>query len=50
MSETDTYRTIRAASTGLYKEKGSRFISAAFPVSDEKEIKPIIEEDKKRAS
>jgi len=43
MSETDKYRTIRAAATGLYKEKGSRFISAAFPVSDEKEIKPIIE-------
>lgn len=43
MSETDTYKTIRAVSTGLYKEKGSRFISSAFPVSDEKEIKLIVE-------
>jgi uncharacterized YigZ family protein len=43
MSDTDIYRTIRAATTGLYKEKGSRFISAAIPVSDEKEIKSVIE-------
>jgi uncharacterized YigZ family protein len=44
MEESDLYRTIRAFSEGIYKEKGSRFISAAFPVSEESEIKPIIEE------
>jgi len=43
MSESDIYKTIRSSSAGIYKEKGSRFISAAFPVSDEQEIKPIIE-------
>ncbi len=43
MPETDSYKTIRSVSAGLYKEKGSRFVSAAFPVSDEQEIKKIIE-------
>ncbi|MCX6332952.1 MAG: YigZ family protein [Bacteroidia bacterium] len=47
MSEPDTYRTIKTASNGLYKEKGSRFVSAALPVSEESEIKPIIEEIRK---
>jgi uncharacterized YigZ family protein len=43
MPESDIYRTIKSISSGLYKEKGSRFISAAFPVSEESEIKNIIE-------
>ncbi len=43
MPESDIYRTIKIVSSGLYKEKGSRFISAAFPVSEEPEIKNIIE-------
>jgi uncharacterized YigZ family protein len=43
MSENDTYKTIRSVSTGLYKEKGSKFISAAWPVSDETEIRSILE-------
>lgn len=43
MTENDTYKTIKSVSTGLYKEKGSRFISAAWPVSDEKVIKSILE-------
>jgi len=43
MSEKDTFKTIRTVSSGLYKEKGSRFISAAWPVSDEKVIKAILE-------
>lgn len=44
MPESDIYRTIRSVSSGLYKEKGSRFVSSAFPVSEESEIKKIIEE------
>lgn len=36
--EKDTYRTIKKASSGLYKDKGSKFISFAFPVKDEDEI------------
>ena len=39
----DSYKSIEVSSEGLYKEKGSRFISFAFPVSDPAEIKPIID-------
>ena len=45
--ESDTYKTISSSSQGFYKEKGSRFVSFAFPVSDQKEIKPIIDKIKK---
>lgn len=38
----DTYKTVEAIAEGLYKEKGSRFISYIYPVSDEEEIKEII--------
>ena len=38
----DVYRTIEAQAEGLYKEKGSRFIALAYPVSSEEEIKDII--------
>lgn len=40
--ETDVYRTIAAPSEGIYKEKGSRFISYAYPVSSEDEIREIV--------
>ena len=45
--ESDTYKTIKSASQGIYKEKGSRFISFAVPVSDQEEIKPIIDKIRK---
>jgi len=35
----DTYRTIEAPSQGLYKEKGSKFLSFAFPVHSLDEVK-----------
>ena len=35
----DTYLTIATITEGLYKDKGSKFISYAFPVSSENEIK-----------
>jgi uncharacterized YigZ family protein len=38
---TDTYKTIGAPAEGLYKEKGSKFIAYAFPVSNEEQIKEI---------
>ena len=43
----DTYFTISGRSEGLYKEKGSKFISLAFPVAAEEEVKPIISDLKK---
>ncbi|MGE5384049.1 MAG: IMPACT family protein [Omnitrophica WOR_2 bacterium] len=39
----DTYKTIEAPSQGLYKEKGSKFLAFAFPVTNELEIKAQIE-------
>jgi uncharacterized YigZ family protein len=41
--ETDQYKTIRSSSKGLYKDKGSRFLSFAFPVATIEEISPIID-------
>jgi uncharacterized YigZ family protein len=38
----DTYKTIAAKSEGIYKEKGSKFIALAYPVTTEDEIKEII--------
>jgi putative IMPACT (imprinted ancient) family translation regulator len=34
----DTYKTIALPSQGIYKEKGSRFVSYAFPVYYQEEI------------
>jgi uncharacterized YigZ family protein len=41
--ESDTYLTIKAFSQGLYKEKGSRFIALAYPVSTQEAIKNILD-------
>lgn len=35
----DTYLTIAQACEGLYKEKGSKFIAFAYPVSSEEDVK-----------
>ena len=43
----DSYQTIQFVTEGIYKEKGSKFIAFAFPVSSEKEIKVNIEKIKK---
>jgi uncharacterized YigZ family protein len=45
--ESDSYFTIKSVSEGIYKEKGSRFLAFAFPVSDIDEIRPIIEKIRK---
>ena len=45
--EPDTYLTIKAFSQGLYTEKGSRFIAQAWPVTNQKEIKSILENIRK---
>lgn len=38
----DTYSTIKGKGEGLYKEKGSKFIALAYPVTTEDEIKAIL--------
>ncbi|EDM38398.1 hypothetical protein PBAL39_02247 [Pedobacter sp. BAL39] len=38
----DTYKTIVAATEGLFKDRGSRFIAYAYPLRTEEEIKPIL--------
>ena len=38
----DTYQTIGKPSEGLFKEKGSKFLSFAYPIDNEDEIKVIL--------
>ncbi len=47
MEYTDTYKTIGGPAEGLYKEKGSKFIAYAFPVSNELQIRELITRLKK---
>ena len=43
----DTYHTIAAPATGLFKDKGSKFLAFAFPVENETEIKQHLQQLKK---
>jgi uncharacterized YigZ family protein len=43
-----SYKTIACAAEGFYKEKGSKFLGFAFPVSDEEEIKNILNDLRKK--
>ncbi len=43
MSINDEYRTLEKLSTGVYKEKGSKFLAFAYPVYSEDEIKQILD-------
>ena len=43
----DTYQTIAAHSEGLFKDKGSKFLSFAYQVNSEDEIKEIVQAIKK---
>ncbi len=43
----DAYKTIKKPSRGIYKEKGSRFVATVWPVSDQAEIKSIIDNIRK---
>lgn len=47
MAGSDTYLTIRNFAQGSYKEKGSTFISLAYPVRTVDEIKSILGETRK---
>ena len=43
----DTYTSIASPSRGLYKDQGSRFISYAYPVETEAQIKELVDSLKK---
>ena len=43
----DKYKEIKSASTGVYKEKGSKFIAYSFTVHSEENVKEKLEEVKK---
>ncbi|MCF8363511.1 MAG: YigZ family protein [Prolixibacteraceae bacterium] len=43
MRNNDFFRTIDKPSEGLFKDKGSKFIAYAYPVSDENQIKSYIQ-------
>jgi uncharacterized YigZ family protein len=45
--ESGMYKTIKTSSQGIYKEKGSRFISFAYHVSNHDEIKILIDKNRK---
>lgn len=42
------FHTITSVTEGIYKEKGSRFLAFAFPVSDEQQVKERVEGLKKQ--
>ncbi|MFQ5335871.1 MAG: IMPACT family protein [Flavobacteriales bacterium] len=48
MAESLTYKCIAASSTGVYREKGSRFLSFAYPVSGEEEVNARLDELRKK--
>jgi uncharacterized YigZ family protein len=43
----DTYKTISGPAQGLYKDKGSKFIAFAYPVTSEEQAKEIVQTIKK---
>lgn len=38
----DTYKTISQPAEGIFRDKGSKFLAYAYPISNEGQIKPII--------
>jgi uncharacterized YigZ family protein len=39
----DTYKTISAASEGVFKDKGSKFIAYAYPIRSDEEVKNLLQ-------
>lgn len=44
----DSYLSVSAPAEGLFKDNGSRFISLAYPVESEEEVKDIVTDLKKK--
>lgn len=38
----DTYKTVKEAAEGLYKEKGSKFMAYVYPVTTEEQVREIV--------
>jgi uncharacterized YigZ family protein len=47
LMESDSYKTIRSSSNGVFKDRGSRFIAFACQIRNSEEIKPVIEKIRK---
>jgi uncharacterized YigZ family protein len=47
MSESDAYKSIKSSSRGIYREKGSKFLGYAIPVTTEDQIKEALASLKK---
>jgi uncharacterized YigZ family protein len=47
MKNTGTFKTVINPCTGIFKEKGSKFLAYIYPVSNEQEIKEIVTKIKK---
>lgn len=43
MEINDTYRTIESEATAIFKDKGSKFIAYAYPISKEEEVKELVQ-------
>jgi uncharacterized YigZ family protein len=43
----DTFKTIRTPTEGIFKDRGSKFLSYAYPIVHENEVKPLVENLKK---
>ncbi|ETZ22468.1 YigZ family protein [Pedobacter sp. V48] len=39
----DTYKTISAASEGIFRDKGSKFIAYAYPIRSDEEVKNLLQ-------
>ena len=44
----DSYKSVSSPAEGLFKDNGSRFISFAFPIETEEEVKSVVSELKKK--
>ncbi|WP_285008328.1 IMPACT family protein [Pedobacter faecalis] len=40
----DTYKTIAQSAEGLFKDKGSKFIAYAYPISSDEQVKTILQQ------
>lgn len=47
MEINDTYRTIESETTAIFKDKGSKFIAYAYPISGEDDVKELVQSLKK---